>query len=720
MRTLLITLLVALLSLALIIVAAAEGLLGTSAGPGTLAAAATRSATQNSITTYGQRQVASAHGEDSDRRILFGDPRVYSAFTDEALLSSLPVVGGSHRATLSDACDYARFCSAVDFWVATDRGESLTPRRWQASLETVEQCNAIAAADDHGSTVAFSGFSWDGTPPDVLNGARAAWLTQERARSLAAPPRLDSDAVRERSELTLRDRIGLLVSAPNRQTLDFLAHLRETRQYHASCTGTNTGADCTGADGLTTMPAGHGDGLLTIETESALGAHVAAHARPADADGADSVLFEIMSGYGSADVYRPFRPAVVSGTSALACPEPAADYWPACHVAGEIVASRCRKDGIDAERCNARAEAARALYLAYEPGGHRVVGGSRAGDWADGDQCRDCFLPAFNYRPQGTAQFRLARRTFAADGTPVRRYVGFTGASASHRARPGNGFKEQYRALNTDTLSIRDPAVRAVLYGPTGSDVAAATPPSPAHARHRAEHERAMSFRYSGALTAVHSQSERVPDLLAAVRARHTYATSGERILLWFSAATTGRDSVPMGGRLTSTAEPRFRVSAAGALKQRPGCPPYVAEALGNDRLERLCRSECYFPADERRLISRIEVVRIRPQREPGEALETLIDDPWLTHVCQPDPLGCSFDFTDPEYAGGERDTTYYVRAIQAPSLAINGGGLRCEYDADGRCVATNPCATESGNPDCLAPVEERAWSSPIYLEWPE
>jgi hypothetical protein len=78
-------------------------------------------------------------------------------------------------------------------------------------------------------------------------------------------------------------------------------------------------------------------------------------------------------------------------------------------------------------------------------------------------------------------------------------------------------------------------------------------------------------------------------------------------------------------------------------------------------------------------------------------------------------------EFTDEEFTASGREALYYVRAIQEPTSMINAANLRCEYDENGVCIAVNPCYGDYRTPqdeDCLAPAQQRAWSSPIFVAY--
>jgi len=76
--------------------------------------------------------------------------------------------------------------------------------------------------------------------------------------------------------------------------------------------------------------------------------------------------------------------------------------------------------------------------------------------------------------------------------------------------------------------------------------------------------------------------------------------------------------------------------------------------------------------------------------------------------------------FEDEEFPAHGGDAVYYVRALQEPTLAINGANVRARFDAAGNATDVRPCYGSYLTPeedDCLAPARERAWSSPIYVD---
>jgi hypothetical protein len=233
------------------------------------------------------------------------------------------------------------------------------------------------------------------------------------------------------------------------------------------------------------------------------------------------------------------------------------------------------------------------------------------------------------------------------------------------------------------------------------------------------ETQRVGSFFYTGGLVAVHSSGRDRDAIWQALQAKEVYATSGPRILLWFNLLDkSGVEKASMGQSVTQIEAPIFSAKAIGSFKQKPGCPAIASNALGEQRMTELCMGECYHPSNQRRIISRLEVVRILPQNYQGEDLAPLIQDPWLVHQCEPNTQGCSIEFSDAEYNAIARDAAYYVRAIEEPIDTINGAQQQCDIDSNGQCQTMVDCGQRGkAGDDCLAPVEHRAWSSPIFVD---
>ena len=79
-----------------------------------------------------------------DKQILFGDLHVHTTYSTDAFMWSLPFMNGKGASPLADACDYARFCSALDFWSINDHAEASTPRKWLDTKQSIQQCNNLS------------------------------------------------------------------------------------------------------------------------------------------------------------------------------------------------------------------------------------------------------------------------------------------------------------------------------------------------------------------------------------------------------------------------------------------------------------------------------------------------------------------------------------------------------------------------------------------------
>lgn len=731
---------------------------------------------------------------ESSKQILFGDLHVHSTFSLDAHQMSLPIVGGAGVHPVADACDFARHCSAIDFWSITDHAESLTPKRWNETKETIRKCNDLNVDKNNPDCVAFLGWEWTqvGANRGTHWGHHNVILEEENENLVPVRPIA--------SQSIARQVLGNAPDWPNvlypfvdiknfKRYNDFNNYVGEILSTPICDRGVPSKElplDCS-EDALTPLtlakkveeyesdymiiPHGQTWGLYTPKGYTLDKGLELSKQYPQQFD-----LLEIHSGHGNSEEYRPWRGVEVkrdsevvtdvminfneidkmdfkSGTATAlvngkkrvfdigtqTCPAPTADFMPQCWKLGNVIYERCLGTGENEVECENRKIKTRQLIADKGRVGLNAVPYLTEQEKLDSGQCKDCFSPAMNYVPGGSAQYGIALTKFNDDGSKHRFNYGFISSSDNHEAAPGSGYKELFHTsidgagpptkFFDDILHMRQYTIGSDNIDTIGDNYISDDRPIDFDITklnfsfNTIEWERQRSFFQTGGLAAVHSEGRSKKQIWDAFKRHETYATSGPRILLWFNLLNTEEDEqVPMGSVIDMNENPIFEVKAIGSFIQKDGCPEDAINALGEDRVNELCYNECYNPSDERKKITRIEVIRIWPQEYEDQPIDDRIEDSWLVHNCDINSIGCQFEFTDPEFSKYQSDVSYYVRAIEEPSPIINVKGAHCIYDEEGNCSEFKICTQDFKNPRdveaCSSIDEPRAWSSPIYINF--
>lgn len=716
----------------------AIGSIGNYEGPGKISISSTPDEILNKRT---QQQIDDKNkvGINDAKLILFGDLHVHTTYSSDAFLFSLPLMAGEGTHPPADACDFARYCSSLDFWSNTDHAEDLTPQDWQEIKDTVRQCNQVSGEGQQ-DTIAFLGWEWtqQGGYGIPHYGHKNIILKDLEENQIPARP-IASPQVGF-ANMPFPARLGLSSLRPfDGRVQDLMTYARDgqTTPCKQGVPVQDLPKDCreyaNNPGELFDKLNEWGHEAVVIPHGTAWGAYT-----PPESDWQKQLtdefydpnyqtLIEVYSGHGNSELYRNWRSVLYDEDGKAICPSPSDNYLPACWQAGVIIQERCLNEGESERVCTKRAKEARQNYADAGNAGQATVFKEDPTEWLNSNQCQDCFLPAFNMKPKGSAQYILALRNFDPNDTVERFKFGFIGSSDTHSARPGNGYKDINRIDFTDAGGPTEPAGFSLfgfnegegVYGKSSAKnyTPESMPPGPPEA------DRIMSYFYTGGLIATHSADKSRDSIWRSIKNKEVYATSGPRILLWFDLVNSEEGILPMGSETELKKNPRFIVRALGSLEQKPGCPDYAVNALGKERIKLLCKNECYNPSDTRRTIDKIEIIKIIPQQYKNEKLDDLILDPWKSFECTGSEE-CLITFSDTEFEKQQRDALYYVRAIEQESKAVNAGNLRCETDAFGQCKEVNLCY---GSPlqnlreeDCLEDTQERAWSSPIFVDYKE
>ena len=641
----------------------------------------------------------------SEKQIFFGDLHVHTTFSQDAFLFSLPMLQGEGVHPPSDACNFARFCSSLDFFSITDHAEGMTKKMWEDSLESIRNCDAISD-DNNKDLVVFAGWEWTqmGSSPDTHYGHKNVIL-----RDLDNVPSVPIGAGLTGLDLLIENDLTPFLPLvadfpPEEIDFDFLK-FRDESYSIPFCDQEIKNEECKERAetpkqlfskldelGLEAIVIPHGTAWgIHSPPNSAMSSQLANE----NHDPNKQRLMEVYSGHGNSEIYKNIFHTKEISPGKFKCPLPSDNFEPCCWRAGEIVKQQCLNEtGL---ACPDKVDAVMEEFANNASGLLRfsLVENASEEDWKQCGQLKDSFLPAYTYRPAMSSQAALASQVSSGDTLNTFK-LGLIGSTDNHKARAGAGYKEFARKSMGDSWGAKDNLTWII-------------PP-----------ERGASFYSTGGLVAVHADKLDRNEIYDSLYEREVYATSGERILLWFNLIKNSQE-VPMGSELSISENPTFEARAVGSFKQLPGCPDYVNSSMPKEEISRLCLNECYNPSNERNLIDRIEVVKINPTQDLNN-LSSAIQDPWLVFKCEDRGQGCSVSFEDEEFTKNKTQSVYYIRAIQKESLAVGGDPLRCEYNEQGECIKINPCYASGPEfeptDDCLALIGERAWSSPIFLNY--
>ena len=465
------------------------------------------------------------------KQVLFGDLHVHTTFSPDAFAMALPLAGGDGARPISDACDFARYCSALDFWSINDHALGLSRWKWEQTVEAIRRCDKIAGAEEgrEPDVVPFLGWEWTqmGTTPENHYGHKNVVLRElERVPDRPVAARSPNAALGSRlPHRVLVGAVGLLQA--QRDIFNLIAFSDDWMRV----------PDCPPGSSITDRPANCRDAVATprelfsrldawgldsvvIPHGTTWGIYTPAGAswdkqlRGALHDPARQTLIEVYSGHGNSEEFRTFREVEFGPNGERTCPAPHKNHVPNCWRAGEWVKAHCERElsaaGSSplaiAQECRDRAKSARQHFADGDLDSFLSLPGAdlTADDWLDAGQCRDCFQPSYNYRPRSSVQYIMALRDFEQPGAPRRFDFGFMASSDNHTARPGTGYKEYNRLEMSDTR-LGD-AIKVL--GALASS-ATADPNSPAarRARYGIEFvERASSFFMTGGLIALHAE----------------------------------------------------------------------------------------------------------------------------------------------------------------------------------------------------------------------
>ncbi len=385
-------------------------------------------------------------------QIFFGDLHVHTTFSQDAFLFSLPVIQGEGAHPPADACNFARFCSSLDFFSITDHAEGLTKEMWEDTIKSIRNCDAVSN-DDQKDLIAFAGWEWTqmAATPETHYGHKNVIL-----RDLDNLPEKPIGAGLTGLDLMIKHYaaplLPLIVDFPPEQIdLDFLKY-RSTTYSEPFCADLENEAiihckekaenpkqlfDQLDKLNLKALVIPHG---TTWGIHAPAGSNLSYQLLNGQHDPEKQRLIEVYSGHGNSEIFKDFKHAKQIDDGSYICPDPTNDFEPCCWRAGEIIKQRCENE--NEESCIVKAEKVKKDFANDVSGILRfgLVENTSPEDWMQCGQLKNEFLPAYTYRPGMSAQAALATKIEEKDVFNSFK-LGLIGSTDNHKARAARAIK---------------------------------------------------------------------------------------------------------------------------------------------------------------------------------------------------------------------------------------------------------------------------------------
>jgi len=307
-------------------------------------------APQDKLTRTQLLPLQDSGAEPGSQQILFGDLHVHSSISLDAYNMTLPLVGGEGVHPVADACDFARYCSSLDFFSINDHAMSISAQLWQNTKKSIQQCNAHSNPENP-DLVAFLGYEWTqaGTGPQNHYGHKNVIFLETADNAVPTHPVAAKAPTGGQSEADFMPGLDQTLLLPlidyphfgeymgfNRYITDISAHYENPCPVGTPYSGLQEGCQAlaeTPAQLFSLLDQWGGESLViphgnTWGEYTPVGTTWDKQLVGDMHDPERQKLIEIYSGHGNSEHWRAWQHVAVNALGERECPQATKDFYP--------------------------------------------------------------------------------------------------------------------------------------------------------------------------------------------------------------------------------------------------------------------------------------------------------------------------------------------------------------------------------------------------------